>query len=734
MQHRGQAKRFTHRFITGRLATTLALVLCLALTPGAATAQVAGTLGAVPIPEPDNLANFVIDRDAAIRLGKALFWDMQVGSDGVQACASCHFHAGADNRISNQVSPGLLGGDEVFAIGGRTNHTFTAGDFPFHKLSNPEFRATDPGAVGESTVLSDVNDVAASQGVALKEFVDIVPGKAEDLMRPRIDGVFTRTHRNTRRVEPRNTPSVINAVFNYANFWDGRANFFFNGVNPFGVQDASSTVLVVDAAGNIVEQSLIDFDRPELHLAKSSLASQAVGPPLSDFEMSAAMRTFPKIGKKLLSLTPLGKQVVHPSDSVLGPLANSGQTPGAKGLSTSYEAMIRAAFHPRYWDSTQVVVFDLDSVHSHEADTINPRDFVLDSGDVAIIPDHGDHPLTTDEYSLMEANFTLIFGLAVQMYEATLISDDTPFDRFLEGDVTALTDRQQRGFGIFNGQGNCAECHIGAEFTGASVAERLSPAEPGLIETMNMADGLLATYDLGFYNISVTPNDDDAGRGGSDPFGNPLAFSGQVVVKSGLIPGETLSFDERFVPSPECVPDPFVTPPLICPAITVSRVAAIGAFKVPGLRNVELTGPFFHNGGALTLRQVVDFYVRGGNFHEANIDNLDPAIDNINGLKRGEDEGPDDDRNALVDFLMALTDERVRQEMAPFDHPQLLVPNGHSAFRGGPPKRHRGEAMATELLEVPAVGAGGRPAESLPPLKPFLMPDGVDPFTWHSQL
>jgi hypothetical protein len=72
--------------------------------------------------------------------------------------------------------------------------------------------------------------------------------------------------------------------------------------------------------------------------------------------------------------------------------------------------------------------------------------------------------------------------------------------------------------------------------------------------------------------------------------------------------------------------------------------------------------------------------------------------------------------------------------MAPFDHPQLLVPNGHSAFRGGPPKRHRGEAMATELLEVPAVGAGGRPAESLPPLKPFLMPDGVDPFTWHSQL
>ena len=41
-----------------------------------------------------------------VALGKALFWDGAVGSDG-QACASCHFHAGADPRIVNQLSPGL---------------------------------------------------------------------------------------------------------------------------------------------------------------------------------------------------------------------------------------------------------------------------------------------------------------------------------------------------------------------------------------------------------------------------------------------------------------------------------------------------------------------------------------------------------------------------------------------------------------------------------------------------
>ncbi|MFO0743018.1 MAG: cytochrome c peroxidase [Labilithrix sp.] len=40
-------------------------------------------------------SNFIADEAAAIRLGKALFWEMQVGSDGVTACATCHFHAGA---------------------------------------------------------------------------------------------------------------------------------------------------------------------------------------------------------------------------------------------------------------------------------------------------------------------------------------------------------------------------------------------------------------------------------------------------------------------------------------------------------------------------------------------------------------------------------------------------------------------------------------------------------------
>src|SRR5690242_16536850 len=63
-------------------------------------------LNQIAVPEPPNLFQFVKNKPAAIRLGKAFFWDMQTGSDGVQACASCHFHAGADSRLKNTVNPG----------------------------------------------------------------------------------------------------------------------------------------------------------------------------------------------------------------------------------------------------------------------------------------------------------------------------------------------------------------------------------------------------------------------------------------------------------------------------------------------------------------------------------------------------------------------------------------------------------------------------------------------------
>ncbi len=121
-----------------------------------------GDLRAVPVPGPSDqdLAEYVKDRQAAIALGKAFFWDMQIGSDGVQACASCHFRAGADPRSKNQLSPGLKHvpqQDLTFKTGG-PNYQLTGSEFPLTRLAI----AGQRGALDQG---SDSNDVVSSQGV-----------------------------------------------------------------------------------------------------------------------------------------------------------------------------------------------------------------------------------------------------------------------------------------------------------------------------------------------------------------------------------------------------------------------------------------------------------------------------------------------------------------------------------------------------------------------------------------
>jgi hypothetical protein len=138
---------------------------------------------------------------------------------------------------------------------------------------------------------------------------------------------------------------------------------------------------------------------------------------------------------------------------------------------------------------------------------------------------------------------------------------------------------------------------------------------------------------------------------------------------------------------------------------------ATGAFKSPDLRNVELTGPYFHTGGAATLEQVLEFYGRNGDVPAGG--NLGPGIGNIN-LNQQE-------RAQIVEFLKALTDERVRFERAPFDHPSLCVPVG---YRENPPgvlsrdtSTAGADAAAPDLFAlVPAVGQGGNSA----PLQTFV--------------
>jgi cytochrome c peroxidase len=778
--------------------------------------------------------DLLVDNERAIALGKALFWDMQAGSDG-QACASCHFSAGADNRARNQLSPGLIGGNSVFdptrtgKIG--PNIKLVAGDFPFHVKKDPDDR--------DSKVLFDTDDVASSQGVIRALLKKVVPGGLEDVCKAVADPLFQVAGINMRQVEPRNTPTTINAAFNHRNFWDGRANNIFNGNDPFGRRNKDAFIVEMKD-GKAVKR--------KIELVNSSLASQAVGPVLSDLEMSCAGRRMPDVARKLLRnpTTPLAFQKVHPQDSVLGPLAT-----GSKGLKVSYRELIEQAFSPRLWQSDQW--FDADKKL-----LTNPSS----------VPE-------SERFRLIEINFPLFWGLAIQAYERTLVSDDSPFDRYRDGrDPKALTSRQLAGLDVFMKDGKCVRCHGTAMFTNASTLHLLDEAEEGgLVERMLMSeerhhygvrtesavtlhpiqlwelgkkdrtlkldveatptaknsqiepgaavgevvlgkkgddsvcrykpklltfgadnsssrDALIkaertggggscpkqlkisvrddtrvgntwfdfvivedgggdllflghaeasriwirepALYDNGFYNIGVRPTEEDLGVGGVDPFGNPLSFTEQYVDKLlGKEPRDPFKIDPcRFdVPWNVVVDDPLFpggfTDKTKCGgklktstgvprnnganrrAIEKLRTAVNGAFKVPTLRNVALTAPYMHNGGMATLEQVVEFYNRGGDFHRNK--ELDPDITPL-GLTQKQ-------REDLVLFMRSLTDPNVVWERAPFDHPELCIPNGLDKVVDSSPKDGRAdEDLCKDGVKIPAVGKNGRSS----PIKTFL--------------
>src|SRR6476659_4011782 len=138
-----------------------------------AGAQGFGSLKRVKVPAVPGIEQYVQDPKALIVLGKALFWDMQVGADGRTACATCHFHAGADHRAER----------------------LTATDFPFRVFADRDNN--------QSAVLRDSTSRVGSPGVTQ-------PG-ADDV----------------RLMTSRNAPTVINAAFHPRTFLDGRASETF---------------------------------------------------------------------------------------------------------------------------------------------------------------------------------------------------------------------------------------------------------------------------------------------------------------------------------------------------------------------------------------------------------------------------------------------------------------------------------------------------------------------------
>jgi cytochrome c peroxidase len=706
----------------------------------------------------------------ALALGKAFFWDQQVGSDG-QACASCHYNAGADIRIQNQLNPGFLdltraGGDAAFGsnrsdtgvhAGGTLasgtvagpNTTLRAADFPLHRLADEADR--------DSAILTDTNDVVGSMGAFAADFEAIEADGSERCgpVQSEIFHVDTAgrlyTGRTTaaqapdgaaaepaalpvasplrlaaRQVEPRNTPSTINAVFNVRQFWDGRANNLFNGVGVFGLRDIEadpSLRLIVAGESGALELGY-------LSLENASLASQAVGPPLNDIEMSCRGRSFADLGRKLLRSRPLAGQQVAADDSVLGALAH----PSGTGLEEqySYAALIRAAFEPKYWSAA--------------------GSFTRTGGVLA--PDAAG-------YTQMETNMPMFWGLSILLYEATLISDESEFDELVaSGDITfpgcTTTENVDpllaRGCKIFfrfpfgappadgiRGAG-CSACHAGAElFSEAAVLDGGVFAPLLQVGDVNNATG---TRDLGFANIGTRPAFVDVFLGGTDPYGNPLSFGRQYrqYLDSGDLSVVKDPFLLRAIEAGALVRGPAVN--------DTAKLESDGATKIPTIRNVALNPPYFSYGGYDSLREVMKFYNRGGNRRQITPENQAleahgsactsgddsgsgpggndaypvPGADcntNVTGLMQPlglldcdangvvSCDVATDDLSAVARFMQSLSDRRVQCDAGPFDHPSLALTIGHTAALGD-----ISGAAQDQRFELPAVGVSGYEAVS----------------------
>lgn len=193
---------------------------------------------------------------------------------------------------------------------------------------------------------------------------------------------------------------------------------------------------------------------------------------------------------------------------------------------------------------------------------------------------------------------------AIGAFERTIISGDSPFDRwYFMGDESALTGQQKRGFSIFINEGRCVSCHI-VEQTQALFTDNR------------------------FHNIGVGVNKiqpDIPELAGE--FIKANATLSEVDVK--VLTDKRTSELGRF-------------------AVT-TELDGIGAFKTSTLRNIAVTAPYMHDGSIKTLRKVVEHYNNGGVTKKG-----DPVNDYLSGGIRPlnlTEEQMDD----LVAFLEALT-------------------------------------------------------------------------------
>ncbi len=195
---------------------------------------------------------------------------------------------------------------------------------------------------------------------------------------------------------------------------------------------------------------------------------------------------------------------------------------------------------------------------------------------------------------------------AIATYERTLVSFDSPFDHFIAGDKNAISESAKRGWELFNTKARCNLCHA------------LTDKER---DVTVFTDNDFHNIGIGIIRHRVVPLARQAER--------DLAQGGLQNVDQAAITRET-SVLGRF--------------------LITKKQSDIASFKTPDLRNVMVTGPYFHDGSQKTLWDVMDHYNKGDG-------RADPWLDeDIQPLALTEPEIDD-----LVAFLASLTSPQYRE-------------------------------------------------------------------------
>lgn len=193
---------------------------------------------------------------------------------------------------------------------------------------------------------------------------------------------------------------------------------------------------------------------------------------------------------------------------------------------------------------------------------------------------------------------------AIAAFERTLVSGNSAVDRYLAGDTNALSESARSGMILFRGKARCGVCH-----------------------SFNQNFAAFASFpfftDMNYRNTGVA-----ARAAEFDGLARKAMAAARDESTSGLA---ALSKHERASE--------------LGRFLISGNTLDIGAFRTPSLRNVALTAPYFHDGSAATLDEVVKFYVRGGIENRNRDWQLEPVALS------------DEEQRDLIEFLKALTSD-----------------------------------------------------------------------------